>query len=46
MPINQANSGATTLGNFEDYLHKYKAIDFYRILIAEKKGMPLQNYEE
>ena len=25
---------------------KYEAVDFYRILIAEKKGMPLKNYEE
>ncbi len=25
---------------------KYPAIEFYRVLISEKKGNPLKNYEE
>lgn len=26
--------------------HRYKAIEFYRVLIAEKKGLPITNYDE
>lgn len=33
-------------GDNIDRIIKYQTIDFYRVLIAEKKGLPLTNYEE